>query len=347
VGSNLIEGLGLGARRARSLARFAFARARSRPHPVSVTFILTHRCNFACTYCNIPAAAGAEMSTAQICGAIDELADAGLLRVSFSGGEVFVRDDTLEILAHAKSRGLFTSLNSNAWLVEPHLSALATTLDMLVLSLDGPADSHDALRRRPGSYDRVVSVLRRAKAHGLSLATITVLTPSNLHVVDEVLALARELGFWAYFQPAYVDCFAQAGGFAPGLSPPSMHAVAAQLETARRAGSPVGASSGYLRRLESAPTFGDCERCHAGRYFATVMPDGELVPCHLQKADGGPFPNGLASGFARAFADLPRPAPGPGCVISPYQESDLIFSLDPSAIIAAASRAFAPGRRRS
>ncbi len=37
-------------------------------------------------------------------------------------------------------------------------------------------------------------------------------------------------------------------------------------------------------------------------------------------------------GWARAFDEMPRPDPGDGCAISPYQETDLIFDLDPWAI---------------
>ena len=54
--------------RARSMAeravRLGIARASGRRLPYSVTFILTHRCNFQCDYCDIPAAAGDEMTAA-------------------------------------------------------------------------------------------------------------------------------------------------------------------------------------------------------------------------------------------------------------------------------------------
>jgi MoaA/NifB/PqqE/SkfB family radical SAM enzyme len=318
-------------------ARLGVALAARRPLPFSMTFILTHRCNFRCDYCDIPDAAGDEMSAAEFCRAIDELADAGMARASFSGGEALLRPDALDIIRHARARGLTTSLNSNAWLAGEKIDELARALDMLVLSLDGPEPVHDLVRRRQGSYERVVRVLDAARARGLQTATITVLSRANLHVVEEVLELAERHSFWAYFQPAYEDCFAHSAGLDPTLGPRVFADLAARLARARDQGRPVGASPGFLERLARGPRFGDCASCHAGRYFATVMPDGVIVPCHLTSGDHA-YPNGRELGFARAFAELPEHKRGPGCAISPYQETDLIFSLDSRAVAAAVRR---------
>ena len=318
-------------------ARLGLAIATRRPLPFSTTFILTHRCNFRCAYCDIPDAAGDEMSTAEFCRAIDELAAIGLARASFSGGEALLRRDAVAIIRHAHARGLTTSLNSNAWLTESRLDDLDGALDMLVISLDGTEDTHDLVRGRRGSFARVMKVLDAARARGIATATITVLSHQNLDVVDRVLALAARHGFFAYFQPAYTDCFEHRAGLDPALGSRVLADISDQLRRAKAAGLPVGASEGFLQRLERGPAFGDCSTCTAGRYFATVMPDGTMVPCHLVSHDK-PYPNGRTMGFGAAFQALPRDKRGPGCAISPYQESDLIFGLDARAIAAAARR---------
>jgi MoaA/NifB/PqqE/SkfB family radical SAM enzyme len=322
-------------RLALSSSRLALAKARGRKLPFSITFILTHRCNFRCTYCAIPDAAGFEMSTVQFQRAIDELAAAGMARASFSGGEALLRADAIDLIAYAHGLGLTTSLNTNGWLTLPLLDRLAPVLDMLVVSLDGPGERHDG-ERHPGSFERAMATLDAARRKGLATATITVLTARNTEVIEPVLTLAERHGFWAYFQPAYEDCFAQEAGLAPGLGPALLADLSARLVQHRQLGRPVGASPGYLRRLARAPQFGDCSRCHAGRYFGTVMPDGVLVPCHLVSQRVAPV-NGLShpGGFAGAFHALDAPPTGPGCAISPYQESDLIFGLDPDAVAAA------------
>ena len=317
-------------------ARLAVAMARGRPQPYSMVFVLTNRCNFRCDYCDGPAAAGAEMSTAEFRGAIAELAEGGMGRAAFGGGEALLRPDAVELIEYAKAQGCFTSLNSNGWTTERFLDRLAGCLDMLVVSLDGPDDVHDVVRRKRGSYTRVIRVIQEARRRGIAVATISVIGPWNEQRVEEILTLAKTHGFWAYFQPAYVDCFAHDSGLHPGIDPAMLTRLADQLTDAiPRA--PVGSSPGFFERLRAAPRFSDCSRCTAGKYFATVMPNGLVVPCHLTMGQGG-YLNGREVGFMRAFLELPRPA-GPGCAISPYNESDLIFSLDPRAVVAAVRRA--------
>lgn len=318
-------------------AGLLLARARGTPRPYSITFILTHRCNLRCAHCDIPDAAAFEMSTAQFMGAIDELAAAGARRASFSGGEALVRDDAVALIGHARRRGLFTSLNTNGWFVEARIDELAPVLDMMVVSLDGPSEVHDLVRRRRRSYDRALGAITAARARGIAVATITAVSEANRHVVPEVLALAARHGFWAYFQPAYRDCFDHGAGLDPTLTAPALVALADELRAHKARGAPVAASPGYLARLASGPRFGDCVRCAAGRWFGTVMPDGTVVPCHLVSRQRS-YPNGLELGFARAFSSLPRDKVGPGCAISPYQETDLVFGLDPRAIGAALTR---------
>lgn len=313
----------------RHLVPFARARLRGRPHPFSITFILTDRCNFRCDYCEIPEEPTPEMTTADFCAAIDAFADAGTARASFSGGEALLRKDAVDIIAHAHARGMFTSLNSNGWLTPRHFEALAPHLDMLVLSLDGDAATHDALCHQAGSHARVLETLERAAARGISLATISVLGPSNLDCVDGVLAVAARYGAWAFFQPAQSDCYDHRSGV--DLSTAQLAALADTLDRARRDGGRVAASPGYMERLRRAPHYRDCAACHAGRYFASVLPDGRVVPCHLT-SDDAPYLDGREVGFVEAFRRIPRERTGQGCLISPYVESDLIFSLDPRAI---------------
>lgn len=321
----------------RSSLQLGAAKLRGARLPYSITFILTHRCNFQCAYCDIPAAAAYEMTEQEFAGAIDELAAAGMSRASFSGGEVLIRPDATRIIAHAKRRGLFTSLNTNGWLVDRHIDALADSLDMMVLSIDGPENAHDLVRNKRGSYGRVLRAIDLARGRGIAVSTITVLSGRNLDVVDDVLRLAEKHGFWAYFQPAYSDCFSHARGLDPSMTSQVLARLADDLGRARAEGRPVAASPGFLQRLGRGPAFGDCGDCQAGRYFGSVMPDGVVVPCHLVSTEAE-YPNGRTVGFARAFREMPHPTRGPGCAISPYQESDLIFHLDVRAVASALER---------
>lgn len=317
-------------------ARLAAALASGRRLPFSVTFILTNRCNYRCGYCDIPGQESEELSTAEIRGAIDELVVAGMARASFSGGEPLLRPDAVELIRHAHGHGLFTSLNTNGWLTCERLPELACALDMIMVSLDGPAEIHDRVRGRRGAHERAVQSLVRARELGIATSSIAVLGPWNFDHLDEILEQGRRLGTWTYVQPAYETCFGPTERLHPMFDAEKLRALADRLEEFRRRGYPIGASSGFLARLRRGPRFSDCARCAAGRYFASVLPDGRMVPCH--QTSGAASASGRDDGYVAAFRRLARPVGGEGCAISPYQESDLIFSLHPGAIGAALRR---------
>jgi len=308
-----------------------------RPLPYSMTFILTNRCNYRCEYCNIPDNAHGEMSQEQFEQAIDQFAAAGMVRASFSGGEALIRPDAPAIIHHAHKLGLYTSLNTNGWMVDRLLDETADALDLVMVSLDGPQEVHDVVRKRKGAFEKAMESIRGARERGLTVTTITVLNQKNLHVVDDILELADKYGFWAYFQPAYIDCFEQTSGLDPALAGQALREISDHLLEQKVRDKRVGASAGYLDRLANNPDFGDCADCHAGRYFGTVMPDGTVVRCHL-KSNSEPCQNGNEVGFVNAFRTLGKPSSGNGCAISPYQELDLIFGLDRSALKAALKR---------
>lgn len=329
----------------RRLGRFALARALGRRLPFSVAFMLTHRCNFRCGHCNIPGTCTDELSTADFRRALDELAAAGMVRASFSGGEALMRPDAAEIIGHARSLGLFTSLNTNGWLAAEKLDELRGALDMVVFSLDGPPAMHDASRAHPGSQVRVLAGIAKARALGMAVATITLVTPETLDAVDYVLQQAGELGFWPYFQPIQRNCFDRHAGIRTQADDAWLRDLARRLSRARRAGLPVGNSTAWLDLLASDRSENACSTCVAGRFTATLLPDGTLVPCHMTSGDHA-WPNGRDIGFAKAFEQMPAPLPKGGCTISPNREATLLLQLRPAAIAAALRTQRPPPRSR-
>lgn len=313
---------------AASIARLVAARFTGARVPFAMTFNLTHRCNLRCDHCTFPANPAAELSTAEVRSAIDELTAAGMARVSFSGGEPLLRDDLPDLVAHARRRGLFTSLNTNGLLARNRLAELAPNLGLLVVSLDGPPPHHDRVRRRDGAFRAALDCIIAARSAGVRVSTITVLRGGDLEVVQPVLALAREHGFWAYFQPQQRDCFDVGAGRAPDDD--TVSALADALRRGRAAGLPVAASDPYLDALVGRRPV-RCETCLAGRLFGSVLADGAVVPCPLLARQAG-YQSGITRGWRRAFHEMPAPPPGPGCLISPYRELDQILRLRVGAI---------------
>src|SRR5208282_3082263 len=81
-----------------------------RPHLLLAE--LTYRCPLHCPYCSNPTRypPGDELTTTEWQRVIDEAAALGVLQAGFSGGEPLVRRDLAELIAHARTAGLYTNL---------------------------------------------------------------------------------------------------------------------------------------------------------------------------------------------------------------------------------------------
>jgi len=87
--------------------------------PISGTIEITRRCNFSCIHCynnlapNDPDALRRELNPAEYRRLFDELVEAGTLWLLFTGGEVFLRPDFMEIYRDAKDRGFLITVFTN------------------------------------------------------------------------------------------------------------------------------------------------------------------------------------------------------------------------------------------
>ena len=66
--------------------------------PLAVHIDVTYRCNERCVHCYLDHDDHGEMTTAEINDVLDQLAEAGVFFLTFSGGEVLMRSDFFEIV---------------------------------------------------------------------------------------------------------------------------------------------------------------------------------------------------------------------------------------------------------
>jgi MoaA/NifB/PqqE/SkfB family radical SAM enzyme len=312
-------------RRSLPIVRLLGRRITRRKSPFQVTFSLTNRCNFRCTYCHIPLQTIDELETDEWRAAIDELADAGMGRASFMGGEPLLRKDVDALIAHTKRRSVHASLNTNGWLVPQHLDALAE-LDLVCVTLDGTPEVHDA-QRHPGSHARVLTALELLRSRGVKTVTMTVLTGASVDTVDHVLEVARRFGVQAFFQLEHHADMAVGLPIAPGVADARVSQLAETLAARKRAGAPVGNSFAMLETQRDRRVLGACDGCYAGTYFGYVFSDGTVSHCLFTRGQV-PVANGRTRGFARAFEELAAPE-GEGCSCVPSHEVNRMLDFDP------------------
>jgi pyrroloquinoline quinone biosynthesis protein E len=169
------------------------------PRPVGLLAELTYRCPLHCPYCSNPTSYPPEqsaLSTAEWQHVLAEAAALGVLHVHFSGGEPLVRPDLAELVAAARSAGLYTNLiTSGVGLNASRCEQLrAAGLDHVQISVqaDG-APLADAIAGS-AAHARKREAARAVRAFGLPLTINAVLHRGNIDRVEAIVALAEELG---------------------------------------------------------------------------------------------------------------------------------------------------------
>ena len=315
------------ARQSLPVLQLGARRFSGRRSPFQMTLSLTNRCNFRCEYCDIPLQHRAEMTTSE--GAVPSTSCARRMgRASLIGGEPLLFRGFGQVVRRLTDLGVHTAMNSNGWLVKDCFEDVRR-LDLVCLTLDGPADVHDMQRRR-GSHERVIAAIEALRGFGTPVVTMTVLTPKGADSVDHVLDVARTYGLKAFFQLEHDKGCDVMAPIAPRLADDRIRDLAARLLARKEEGAPVGNSRPLLERQQDHRYLGSCADCHAGRYYGYVLSDGTVAPCLLtqwQQAAG----NGRRDGFLRAFEQLAPPR-GPGCACVPTHEVNRVLDLDARAL---------------
>ncbi len=169
----------------------------------AVNFHVNKACNAHCRFCfaTFRDVRGQSKTQAAI-QVIDALADAGCEKLNFAGGEPTLRADFPELLRHAKSRGLVTSIVTNGFRLDRLLDDHADALDWVGLSVDsGQEDVQQALGR--GTGDHVANSIRlagRCRALGLRVKLNSVVTALTWEEDMTALVQAMQPERWKAFQ---------------------------------------------------------------------------------------------------------------------------------------------------
>ncbi len=163
-----------------SWVRSVIRARRGRPdQPRFLTYLVTFRCNARCVMCDCWRKPHAdELSLPAIAHIFRQLPRLNAVRLS--GGEPFLRRDLREIadLAAAYLRPLYLHITSNGFLTEQIVHFCETRNRalplMLLISLDGVGEKHDAVRGIPGAWEKATRTLHalapRRKELNLRLA---------------------------------------------------------------------------------------------------------------------------------------------------------------------------------
>ena len=181
-----------------------YYKAVKNPVPLIAGFSITQACNLRCKRCAASAAepVPGELTTKEAKAVIDNLAEAEIMHLSFSGGEPLVRSDILELTAYASKRFRSIGIVSNGYLIDKSLAAdiASTGVRQVMISLDGEDRiTHDS-NRGDGSYERAVSAVKNIKQAGIAARISFTVCRTNLSQLSKMLDMVKELDVTLHVQ---------------------------------------------------------------------------------------------------------------------------------------------------
>lgn len=139
-----------------------------------------------------------------------QIYDSGACSVAFEGGEPLLRKDLGEILAFSRSLPLQTSLITNGTLLESRIDEIASYINgSLYVSLDGLEKTHDTIRGVDGCFRKAVRGITASSAKVLVTINTTIMA-ENIHEIEDLVMLAKDLGARISLAVAYEYCNAEA-----------------------------------------------------------------------------------------------------------------------------------------
>jgi MoaA/NifB/PqqE/SkfB family radical SAM enzyme len=251
-----------------------------RQRPLWLTWQVTNRCNFECSFCNYwnePFDIDAQLTPAQFGEAAAKLSRIGTMMVSLAGGEPLLRRDLPEII-DAVSGYHFPFLTTNGWAINEELARTLWDAGLwgVSISIDyaNPA-RHDEERGREGAFRhavRAVEVFSKSRTRPHQRVNINaVLMKDNLDEMEGLIQVAREHDALFMVQPYG---FLKTGSRDPM---PEQSLSETLLDLSRRHRH-FNSNPEFLRRFDQHITEG-VEGCRAGRSFFNIDQWGNISKC--------------------------------------------------------------------
>lgn len=253
----------------RSAALVIEGRAAAAGVPFSAMLEIADRCNEACIHCYQVQGQKGELETEQWERVMRELAELGVMFLTFSGGEATLRKDFLHLVAYARRLRFAVRIFTNGLNVDAAMAAelgRQSVQEVQISLYSHRAELHDRVTRVPGSFERVVAAAQHLRAASVKVLLKSPLMSLNAPEYGEYVAFVTSLGCDYTLDPKLNP--RENGDPAPTALSIDRRSYLALRRDTRFATPPVRRE----RSLDAPP-------CSACRGNVHVEPNGELRPC--------------------------------------------------------------------
>ena len=174
---------------------------------------LTNRCNLKCVYCgrneDKENLCNKELKNEEWLEIFKDAKKIGLKKVNMTGGEIFVRQNTVDLIRDTINLGIDVSIETNGTVITPkQIEELSKFKDHLSISisLDGINEETNDLTRGKGSFKKALDTIKIIKQYNIPLRIITVLSKNNYNEIPKLAkTIHEEMGLGFRLLPTIVE----------------------------------------------------------------------------------------------------------------------------------------------
>ena len=271
------------------------ARLKREHVPFTVQWELTHVCNLDCVMCyNVPQPEP-ELNTQECLDILEQLAAAGALRLTLTGGEILTRRDFFTIAERARALGFALDLKTNGTLITPERADQLAALHPIQVDislLGATPETSDAVMRGKNTLDRILRGVRLLQERGVRVKLNSLLLDLNIAEREQMIALALDLG--VRYEQVFKVSPADDGTLADA-------ADGRQLSRAQMTHTLVADASPFTPRVPVATT----RTCSVGLSSCLISPYGVVYPCIELRIPAGRLAGVRQQRFAEIWAGAP------------------------------------------
>ena len=256
--------------------RFAY-KIEKKNIPFNASFELTWKCNLRCVHCYQNPPCNEELTETEVKDILDQLAQAGCLFLTFTGGEPLVRRDFFEIARYANRKKFALYLKTNGTLMTSSIAQSLRRLNFLEVhfSLYGAtAKTHDSITQKAGSFQKTIDGVKYLKEEGIKTQLMVTLMRQNIAELMQMKTLSERLKADLFYSPLIYARHDK------GKDPLKFRLTDKDVKALY-----------WKDRFKEKKLLEDTDRpsltCQFGRTACTINPLGEVYPCV-----GAPIPAG-------------------------------------------------------
>jgi len=257
--------------------------------PFNVMFELTYNCNEQCIHCFNPGASRndsekstrntKELSLSDYKRIIDELAEMGVVRITLTGGDPFVKKDIWEIIQYIYDKDFALDIFTNGIYLFENEKVIKLSKyyprSIGISIYSGEAHIHELITRKLGSFEKSLSVIKSLTDLAIPVMIKCPITKVNVKSYYTVADIAYKYGGTIQ----YDLCISNSvdGDFS----------ITKNLRIDEKTMEIVMRDSRVpLYVGEEVPNYGQQHKdpssnlCGAGMYSINITPDGNVFPCN-------------------------------------------------------------------